>query len=164
MFVGRDTVSSLGLPTCPAPSLCMFHSYPLPLHVDHSWWLYYSTDERNDFTWDAQNTFPYSGGREGGREGPALTSLHLPHTIPRPRGSKGWSSVTQDRSHSAGRRIQPRRQTGSELESQQACRGWVLLCPASSSFPNTPSLSLSSLSSTQWNYFWLDLIVSIQAK
>lgn len=56
----------------PCPSLCVFHSHPLPLHIDHSWWFSYGTDERDDFTWDTWNMFPYSEGREG----PALTSLH----------------------------------------------------------------------------------------
>ena len=74
----------------PCPSLCVFHSYPLPLHI--------------------QNMFPYSEGREG----PALTRLHLPDRILRSRGSKDWSSVTLDRSLSAGRRMQPCRQTVSK--------------------------------------------------
>lgn len=94
----------------PCPSLCVFHSHPLPLHIDHSWWFSYGTDERDDFTWDTKNMFPYSEGREG----PALTSLHLPDRILRSRGSKGWSNVTQDWSLSAGRRMQPCRQTGSK--------------------------------------------------
>ena len=94
----------------PCPSLCVFHSYPLPLHIDHSWWFYYGTNERDDFTWDIQNMFPYSEGREG----PALTRLHLPDRILRSRGSKDWSSVTLDRSLSAGRRMQPCRQTVSK--------------------------------------------------